>query len=277
MNPIDKDLENIKDNIESNTIDRIKDALDNLISENDGLKDDDNDYGNTNSKSDSNSDSQSKSDSNSKQSGSSTKRSTTSSTSSCASTETALHITVLCKPTTLTTLGSTVTTTTCSPSTTVTTHGCSVTAFTTTISSTTSANATRTPCSSGTCGAACPLQNDGPLNGASMVVVSTTAQCALISTITTSALPTGSYKTIGSMTVASPTPQSVAASATAPTKRWVSGNPASYMYNETMTAGSLDRRTLPEPPNYSLYVSELSYDLIEKNKWSSQAGDTSGN
>ncbi|KAL3442630.1 hypothetical protein BJX65DRAFT_312666 [Aspergillus insuetus] len=65
---------------------------------------------------------------------SSTSTSSSSSSSTCTSDTTAYQVTVLCQPTSITFDGSTVSTTTCSPTTTITTSGCSVTDTTTTVS-----------------------------------------------------------------------------------------------------------------------------------------------
>lgn len=98
------------------------------------------------------------------------------------------------------------------------------------------------------------MGNGLPLSGASMGVMATTEPCAFISTSTTSVLPTAIYGTIGSMVVVSSVLESLAASATAPSKRGFSGNPVGY--NETLVDGSLDRRALPDvtPPDYAAYV-----------------------
>ncbi|KAL2816067.1 hypothetical protein BDW59DRAFT_166533 [Aspergillus cavernicola] len=113
---------------------------------------------------------------------SSTASSTTS--SSCTSEATAYQVTVRCEPTSTIYDGSTISTTTCSPSTTVTTTGCTVTGTTTTVTAT----ATPTPtsgCSFERCGdgAACPRGEGGWL-APSLV------DCATIPSSTVAALPT---------------------------------------------------------------------------------------
>ncbi|KAI9837744.1 MAG: hypothetical protein M1819_006678 [Sarea resinae] len=255
---IDEDLDNITDSVNADDTEGVESTLDDLTSENDDLTDDgddNNSSSNTNSKT---------STGTSKSTGSS---SGTSSSSSCTSTQTALRVTVLCIPTTYTTGGSTVSTTTCSPTTTVTTSGCSVTGTTTTVSSSASSSATQTPCASDTCGGACPL-GGGPLSGASMGIIATTEDCSLISTSTTSALPTASYGVAGTIAVASPTD-----STNAPSKRGFSSDPTDS--NETLgdISNPLFERALPDvTPPYTNYVRGLSQGAT----WVSQQGDASG-
>ena len=251
---IDEDLNSITNNInaEDVNVNAIDDFLDDLTSENDDLTDDDDD--NNNSNTNSNSDSSTRT----------LTRSSSSSLSSCISSNTALQVTVQCVPTLFSTSGSTVSTTTCSPLTTVTASGCSVTGLTTTVSTSTSASKTQTACASGTCGDACPM-NGGPLSGASMGTAASTEDCASISTSTTSALPTASYGVAGSIAIAIPTPESIAA---APSKRSFLSD--SVAYDSNLVDRSIVERALPDvTPPYANYVRTLNPT------WISQVGDAS--
>ncbi|KAL2845449.1 hypothetical protein BJY01DRAFT_247713 [Aspergillus pseudoustus] len=120
--------------------------------------------------------------------------SSSTSSSSCISDVTAHQVTFLCQPTWITFDGSTVSTTTCSPTTTITTNGCSVTdtTTTTTVTETPTPTSTRSDgCAADTCGELCPAEGIsggwitlGPIN------------CARLSTSTVAALPTGSQAAV---------------------------------------------------------------------------------
>lgn len=250
---IDEDLDSIIENINADDVDAVGDSLDDLTSENNDLTDDNDDNNHSNSNSNSNS------------SPSTSKSSSSSSSSSCISAETALQVTVQCVPTSFSTSGSTISTTTCSPLTTVTASGCSVTGLTTTVSTSTSASLNQIACASDTCGDACPM-NGGPLSGASMGIIASTEDCALIPTITTSALPTASYGVVGSIAIANPTPESFAA---APSKRSFLSDPVGS--DRTLVDRSMVERALPDvTPPYDDYVRTLNP------VWISQLGTASG-
>ncbi|RSL70883.1 hypothetical protein CEP53_001765 [Fusarium sp. AF-6] len=173
----------------------------------------------------------------------------TSTTTSPCTDDTAEHVTIICKPTTITEGGNVQTTETCFESITVEVTGCSVTEATTVIS-TTSTAAAITPCASGSCGGgdACPM-NEAPLSGAEMALVSTKVDCAAVSTITTSEIPTGAGA-FGSNPVTSPTPRAEGGSAE---KRDLDRR--AFMHNTT-----------PNP----FYIASLNP------LWVSQIGDASG-
>ena len=250
---IDEDLGSITDHINTGDVDAIDDPLDDLTSENNDLTNNDDDSNKSNSNS--NSDSPT----------STLKSSSSSSASLCISSKTVLQVTVQCVPTSLSTSGSIISTTTCSPLSTVTASGCSVTGLTATVSTSTSASTTQTACASGTCGDACPM-NGGPLSGASMGIVASTEDCASIPTITTSALPTASYGVAGSTAIANPTPEPIA---TAPSKRSFLSDPVGY--DRTLVDRSMVERALPDiTPPYTKYVRTLNPT------WVSQQGDASG-
>ncbi|OQD80182.1 hypothetical protein PENANT_c038G10160 [Penicillium antarcticum] len=236
---IDEDLGKVTDDINTKNIDSIDDTLDELTENNDNLTENDNE---DNSERSSNSDS-----------------STTTSSSSCTDLSTAFKVTVKCVPTSFVTGSSTLPTTTCTPSTTVTTAGCSVTGLTTTISTSASATGTQIPCASDTCGKSCPM-NKGPLSGASMGVVATTENCALISTSTTATLPTGSYGIAGSIGVTAPTQSSSAS------KRSQSSSHENHLVDRSL----VERALADVSPPYADYVRSLTP------VWVSQSGDASG-
>ncbi|KAJ6002069.1 hypothetical protein N7522_007296 [Penicillium canescens] len=236
---IDEDLQKVTDDINANNVDSIDDTLDELTEDNNNLTENDNE---DNTESSSNSDS-----------------STTPSSSSCTESSTAFKVTVKCVPTSFVTGSSTLPTTTCTPSTTVTTVGCSVTGLTTTISTSASAAGTQIPCASGTCGKSCPM-NKGPLSGASMGVIATTENCALISTSTTATLPTGSYGVAGSIGVIAPTQSSSAS------KRSQSNSDDNHLVDRSL----VERALADVSPPYADYVRTLTPT------WVSQLGDASG-
>ena len=247
------DLGSITDHINANDVDAIDDPLNDLTSENDDLTNDNND------------DNDNKSDSNSNSDSSTSTSKSSSSSSLCISSKTALQVTVQCVPTSFSTGGSFISTTTCSPLSTVTASGCFVTGLTTTVSTSTSASMTQVPCASDTCGNACPMNGGGPLSGASMSIMASTENCASISTVTTSALPTASYGLIGSIAVASPTPESIAGG---PSKRSFSKSPVGY--DRSLVDRSLVERALPNvTPPYATYVQNLNV------RWINQNGDAS--
>ena len=247
------DLGSITDHINANDIDAIDDPLDDLTSENDHLTDNDDDN-----------DNKSNSNSNSDSSTSTSK----SSSSLCASSKTALQVTVQCVPTSFSTSGSIISTTTCSPLSTVTASGCFVTGLTTTISASTSASITQTPCASDTCGTACPMNGGGPLSGAKWGTIASTQNCALIQTTTLSSLPTAGYGIAGSTAVASPTAESIAG---APSKRSFLGDP--ILVDRTLVDPSLVERALPSvtPGTEANYIEDLSPDV----EWIDQSGAAS--
>ncbi|KAM5341443.1 hypothetical protein ACJ41O_014474 [Fusarium nematophilum] len=181
---------------------------------------------------------------------SSTEEPTSTTTSPCTE-DTAEHVTIICKPTTITEDGNVRSIETCFSSITAEVTGCSVTEATTVISTTGTA-AAMTPCASDTCGGgdACPM-GELPLSGADMAYASTQVDCDAISTITTSELPTG-YGTLNDISVAEPTPHSDSDDSAAE-KRDLS--PRAFLDN-----------TSPNP----LYVATLSP------VWVSQLGDASG-
>ena len=235
-----EDLGSITDHINANDVDAIDDPLDDLTSENDDLTNDDDDN-----------DNKSNSNSNSDSSTSTSK----SSSSLCTSSNTALQVTVQCVPTSFSTSGSIISTTTCSPLSTVTASGCFVTGLTTTVSASTSASITQTPCASDTCGTACPMNDGGPLSGGSWGTIPSTENCALIQTTTVSTLPTAGYGIAGSTAVASPTPESIAG---APSKRSFLGDP--ILIDRTLADPSLVERALPSvtPGTEANYIQTLS-------------------
>ncbi len=251
---IDEHLNSITDDINADDVDTINDSLDDLTSENNDLTDDDDD---NNSNSNSNSDS---STSTLKSSSSSS-----SSSSSCISSSAALQVTIQCVPTSFSTSGSTISTTTCSPLTTVTASGCFVTGLTTTVSNPTLGSEIQTACASGTCGDSCPT-NRGSLSGASMVIVASTENCASISTRTTSALPTASYGVAGSTAIACRAPEFIAA---APSKRSFLSDPVGYV--RALVDRSIVERALP-----NVTVPCVHYVQNLTSSWVSQAGDASG-
>lgn len=256
---IDDDLDKITGVIDADDVEGNESTLDDLTSKNDDLTDEDDNRSNSNSNSDS-----------ATGTPTSTGRSSSSSpSSSCTAPETALRVTVLCKPTIYTTGGSTVSTTVCSPITTITISGCSITGTTTTVSSS-SSGPTQIACASDTCGDACPM-GVTPLSGASMTVIATTEACSLISTVTTSALPTASYGVLNSIPVANPTGSTVA-----PSKRGISSDPMNGSLTVD-TSNSVSKRALPDvSPPYTSYVSDLSEIITVTNAWVSQDGLASG-
>ncbi|KAH7009573.1 hypothetical protein EDB80DRAFT_775982 [Ilyonectria destructans] len=181
---------------------------------------------------------------------SSTEEPTSTTTSPCTD-DTAEHVTVICKPTTITDNGNVRTTETCFESITVEVTGCSVTEATTVISTTATAPAI-TPCSPDTCGGvdACPM-GAIPLSGADMNYVSSQADCGALSTVTTSVLPTG-YGALNEISVAAPTPRAES-DGSATKKR------------------GLSARTFPDntTPNPSYVENLIPF-------WVSQDGNTSG-
>ncbi|KAH8686198.1 hypothetical protein BGZ61DRAFT_392794 [Ilyonectria robusta] len=188
---------------------------------------------------------------------SSTEEPTSTTTSPCTD-DTAEHVTIVCKPTTITEDGNVRSTETCFESITIEVTGCSVTEATTVISTTGTAPAI-TPCAPDTCGGvdACPL-GELPLSGAAMNYVSSQADCAALSTITTSELPTG-YGTLNDISVAEPT------------ARPESDSPAvkrgfSDAEKRELSARTFAHNTTPNP----FYVASLSP------VWVSQLGDASG-
>ncbi|KAJ5775420.1 uncharacterized protein N7511_000431 [Penicillium nucicola] len=235
---IDEDLNKVKDDISTNNVDSLDATIDELTQNNDNLTENDNE---DNSESNSNSDS------------------STTTSSSCTDLSTAFKVTIKCVPTSFITGSSTLPTTTCTPSTTVTTVGCSVTGLTTTISTSASATGTQIPCASDTCGNACPM-NKGPLSGASMGVIATTENCALISTSTTATLPTGSYGVAGSIGVTAPTQSSSAS------KRSPSNSDDNHLVDRSL----VERALSDVSPPYADYIRSLTP------VWVSQLGDASG-
>lgn len=113
---------------------------------------------------------------------SSTTTSQATTTTSYTSEATVYHVTVLCKPTSVTFGDSTTSTTACYPTTTITTSGCLVTATTTTVTSTLTSLEL---CMPGTCGSACSYGHGGWMT-LSML------DCGKVLTVTVSALPTKS-------------------------------------------------------------------------------------
>ena len=169
---------------------------------------------------------------------------------SCTYSTTALQVTVQCRPTVLTSSGSTISTTTCSPLNTVTASGCSVTATTTILSAPASASQTQIQCARGSCGNAC-TKNGGALSGASMGVLASTNDCASIPTVTTSVLPVANVGIFGTTTIMSPIPESPPA---AMSKRNFFSTPIER--GKTPVDHSLVERALSSiaPHNYTGYV-----------------------
>ncbi|RSM10884.1 hypothetical protein CDV31_007012 [Fusarium ambrosium] len=236
---IAKDLADISGNIVVGNIPAVTGTTSGVQSQTEELTEEEKDEDKTDEKSEQES---------TEQEESTTEEPTSTTTSPCTD-DTAEHVTIICKPTTITEGGNVQTTETCFESITVEVTGCSVTEATTVISTTGTAAAI-TPCASGSCGGgdACPM-NDAPLSGAEMALVSTKVDCAAVSTITTSEIPTGAGA-FGSNPVTSPTPRAESGSAE---KR------------------DLDRRvfmhnTTPNP----FYVASLNP------LWVSQIGDASG-
>ncbi|KAF4468285.1 hypothetical protein FALBO_4823 [Fusarium albosuccineum] len=226
---IAKDLTEISGNIVAGNVPAVTGATDSVQSQNDDLNEEE--------KEEEKSDEQSEEES--------TEEPTSTSTSPCTE-DTADHVTIVCKPTTVTEGGNVQVTETCFESITVEVTGCSVTEATTVISTTGTAAAI-TPCASGTCGDACPL-NAAPLSGADMAVVSATVNCDEISTHTTSEIPTSFARN----PIASPTPR---AEGEALEKRELPLEKRIFMHNTT-----------PNP----FYVTSLNPI------WVSQLGDASG-
>ncbi|RDL40026.1 uncharacterized protein BP5553_00005 [Venustampulla echinocandica] len=225
---ITSELENVTKNIKGGIIEGVDIILSNIQSETEELTEEEENE--TDSKSDT----------------------STSSDGSCTATQTAFRVTVLCGPTTYTTMGKAVSITTCSSTATVTTTGCTATGRTITISSS-APSATQTVCASGTCGDACPLAG-GPLSGASMGIGATTVNGKMIST---SALPTASYGAVGN----------------GASKRELFNSPIDYNGTLVDNSKSLFERALPDVAAlYTNYVSSLSINA----NWVSQHGLTSG-
>ena len=242
---IDDGLGKITDHINGGEVDDIDDSLNDLTSENTDLTDPDDDD-------DSSSDSESQSSTDTSSPLSSTDP-PSSSASSCATSATALQVTVQCMPTSMSAGGSFIPTSTCSPVTTLTTTGCSVIGFTTTTATGTSTSLAQIPCASDTCGDACPM-NKSPLSGDGMGIVSPTSNCASISTVTTSSLPTAGYGVFTTAIIATPTPES---SITGPSERNIILG--SRGDGKTLVDHSLARRVLPTvTPPYAPYIQWLS-------------------
>lgn len=196
-------------------------------------------------------------------SSSTTSKSSTSSSSSSCSLETALHTSILCVPSTITTGSAVVSTTTCSPLSTITTTGCSVTGWATTISSYASTTS-QTVCASDSCGTLCPM-NSGPLSVSATSTIARAQYCAPVVTITTSVMPTASNFALSSSIDTTPIAEPTAAD---PTKRSFSNYPETFD-NTTLDHVSLDKRALPPvtTPLDETYVTSLSP------RWISQAGN----
>ncbi|KAJ3460654.1 hypothetical protein MRS44_011521 [Fusarium solani] len=235
---IAKDLTDISGNIVIGNVPAVTGATGGVQSQTEDLTEEDKDDDKTDEKSEQES---------TEKEESTTEEPTSTTTSPCTD-DTAEHVTIICKPTTITEGGNVQTTETCFESITVEVTGCSVTEATTVISTTGTAAAI-TPCASGSCGGgdACPM-NDAPLSGADMALVSTKVDCAVVSTITTSEIPTGAGA-FGSNPVTSPTPRAESGSAKRDLDRRV------FMHNTT-----------PNP----FYVASLNPI------WVSQIGDASG-
>ncbi|KAH7118659.1 hypothetical protein B0J13DRAFT_569518 [Dactylonectria estremocensis] len=236
---IAQDLTDISVNIVNNDVTAVTSIISTIQTETEDLTDENDD-----NKTDE------KSDQSSTEHESSTEEPTSTTTSPCTE-DTAEHVTLICKPTTVTEDGNVVTSETCIESITVQVTGCSVTEATTIISTTGTAPAI-TPCASGTCGNAdaCPM-GALPLSGADMNYVSSSADCGALSTVTTSELPTG-YGALNDISIAEPTARAETDSATKK-KRGVSAR--------TFTSD-----TTPNP----FYVASLNP------AWVSQVGLVSG-
>ncbi|PYH85787.1 hypothetical protein BO82DRAFT_420308 [Aspergillus uvarum CBS 121591] len=177
-------------------------------------------------------------------------RSSSSSSSSCTLQSTAHHVTILCQPTSITTGGSTVSTTTCTRTTAITTTGCSVTATTTTITNTPSSTPTRRLCAQGECGASCLAGKGGWVSISSV-------ECASIPTSIVAALPTGNGGTIYRRYVSAATGTGVKAS------------------NQTYTFVKRALKDLSDvDPNQ--YLSKINHDITQKNQWASQSEPVTG-